>query len=143
MADCTFGSWMTCAVALFQAVLSSICRFTQVVMIATTASRDARTTSTQTRMRRLRLSGAAALAVGATTAAVSGSIAWAASSHTGDTHDANDPNGFDVGEPGDDIFLSDGQHPGLSPVPRGLRPDSVGRACGRLAGGRLPDGAAI
>src|SRR5262249_2739586 len=74
---------------------------------------------------------------------VSDSIAWAASSHTGDSHDANDSNGFDVREPGDDIFPSYGRNARLSPVPRGLRPDDVGGACGRLAGGRLPDGTAV
>src|SRR5690348_11877915 len=68
---------MTWVVALFQAVLSSICRLTQVVMIDTTARIDAITTSAQTRMRRLRLSGAAAFAVGgATPASVPPTLAW-------------------------------------------------------------------
>ena len=40
IAACTFGSWTIWVVALFQAVLSSICRFTQVVRIETSARTD-------------------------------------------------------------------------------------------------------
>src|SRR3954454_11629241 len=105
MAACTFGSWTIWVVALFQAVLSSICRFTQVVMIETSARTVARTTSVQITIRRLRLSGATAFAVGAATASLSRRAAWAASSHPGEyVATRNDPNGFDGRAPGDDIF---------------------------------------
>src|SRR5215475_8762227 len=51
---------MTSVVALFQAVLSSTWRLTQVVRTETSRRSDARTTRAQTTMRRLRLSRVAA-----------------------------------------------------------------------------------
>ncbi len=57
----TFGSWITCWLARVQAALSSICRFTHVVRIERKAMTDARTTSTQTRIRRRLLSGTTAV----------------------------------------------------------------------------------
>src|SRR5215470_17985514 len=135
---------MTCVVAWFHAVLSSICRFTQVVRIATRARMVATTKSTQMAIRRLRLSGAAACAVGAAT---SGSVL----SPCAERHrpirvirrDANDPNGFGVEEPGDDNLHTDGHNPRISAVPCGLCPDSVPGTRGRLARRRLPHGVAV
>ena len=96
--DCTCGSWMIWVVAFVQALLSSICRFTHVVRIETSMRTDARTTSTQTRMRRPRVSEAGALAAagcfgslaagsadGVATPAASRRDPRAASSHPGDT----------------------------------------------------------
>ena len=95
---CTCGSWMIWVVAFVHAVLSSICRFTHVVRTETSMSTEARTTSTQTRMRRPRVSEAGALAAagcfgslaagaadGAATPAASREARRAASSHPGDT----------------------------------------------------------
>src|SRR5262245_10650321 len=134
---------MTWVVAWFQAVLSSICRLTQVVRIATSAMIVASTTSVQMAIRRLRLSGAAAVTVGAAT---SSSVLLSSLQRHRPIRvirrKANDPDGFHVCERGDDILGSDGYHPRISAVPRGLRADCAAGTCGRLARRRLPDGVA-
>src|SRR5437764_10894101 len=121
-AVCTCGSWIVWLVARFQAALSSICRLTQVVRIATRARTVPRTTSVQITIRRLRVSGAAAFAVGtATSLSVPPPPAERHRPIRVIRRDANDPNGFDLREPDDDILHSDGHHPRISPVPCGLR----------------------
>src|SRR6476646_11595256 len=109
-------------------------------MIETSARTVARTTSVQMTIRRLRLSGAAACAVGPTTASLPRRASWAASSHPGEEVAEMTQMGFKREHLVTTSFKSDGRHARLSPVPCRLRPHEVGRASGRLACPGLPGG---